>query len=267
MEQQVAQRKLQRSYNACIGGVCAGIAEQLDFDPIVIRILAILLAGVTMGLAAIAYVVLWLCLPRASKPVAPYDITPERAESIARGSIDCGRDSEEAQNGVEDVSGLSMTLRLAIAAGLMLLFLVVAMNGGAVVSGTEWWEYWPVALIIVGLCLIVVPVRTRFETVWHAIGVMVVSLAATMLPMSLGVVGWDTFQYAFSHLWVLVVGAIALFGVGLYQRSGGLVMAGAFCVAAFCLVGLLVFSLPGDVPMLFVNMPDGTSLRIAMPSA
>ena len=264
MEQQVAQRKLQRSHNACIGGVCAGLAEQVDFDPIVIRILAILLTGVTFGLAAVAYVVLWLCLPRASEPSAPYDITPEHAESIAHGSIDCGRNLEEARGGIENVSGLSMALRLAIAAGLMLLFLVVAMNGGAVVSGTEWWEYWPIALIIVGLCLIVVPVRTSFETVWHAIGVVVVSLAATMLPMSLGVVGWDTFQYAFSHLWVLVVGAVALFGIGLYQRSGGLVMAGSFCLAAFCLVGLLVFSLPGDVPMLFISMPDGSSLRIAV---
>ena len=65
--QQVAERQLYRSRDAHLAGVCAGIAEYCDFDPIVIRILAVLLTLSTFGLAAIVYLILWAYLPRASE--------------------------------------------------------------------------------------------------------------------------------------------------------------------------------------------------------
>ena len=47
MSQQMTYAQVYRSHDACVGGVCAGIAERYDFDPIVMRILAILLIAVT----------------------------------------------------------------------------------------------------------------------------------------------------------------------------------------------------------------------------
>ena len=63
MERQSLTFQLSRSQNACLGGVCAGLAEHFDLDPIVVRILAILIAAITLGLGALVYMVLWVVLP------------------------------------------------------------------------------------------------------------------------------------------------------------------------------------------------------------
>ena len=85
-----------------------------------------------------------------------------------------------------------------------------------------------------------------------------------MLPMSLGVVSWSSVPCAFEQLWVLVALGAALFAAGFIRGSDALMIAGALLVAAFCLATLLAYSLPGDIRALFVHMPDGRSLRIAV---
>lgn len=56
--------KLHRSvYNSRIGGVCGGIAETYDIDPIIIRLIALLLFFFT-GIGLIAYIILWCILPK-----------------------------------------------------------------------------------------------------------------------------------------------------------------------------------------------------------
>jgi phage shock protein PspC (stress-responsive transcriptional regulator) len=56
--------KLVRSSRKVIAGVCGGIAEYLDWDPVWVRILFILLSVATAVLTGvIVYVVLWVAIP------------------------------------------------------------------------------------------------------------------------------------------------------------------------------------------------------------
>jgi phage shock protein PspC (stress-responsive transcriptional regulator) len=56
--------KLVRSSRKVIAGVCGGIAEYLDWDPVWVRILFILLSVATAVLTGvIVYVVLWVAMP------------------------------------------------------------------------------------------------------------------------------------------------------------------------------------------------------------
>ena len=52
-----------------LAGVAGGVAERLDADPSIIRVVWALLIVVTGGLALIAYVVMWIVVPEA--PDAP----------------------------------------------------------------------------------------------------------------------------------------------------------------------------------------------------
>lgn len=64
----LAQKRLMRSADAKIGGVCGGLAQYLDVDPTVIRLvwcLVTFFSGIIPG--TIAYLVVWLVLPPASK--------------------------------------------------------------------------------------------------------------------------------------------------------------------------------------------------------
>lgn len=46
-----------------LGGVCGGLAEALNLDVALVRVLAIVLAVVTNGIGALAYLAAWLVVP------------------------------------------------------------------------------------------------------------------------------------------------------------------------------------------------------------
>jgi len=52
-----------------LGGVCAGIAEYLELDPTIVRLLTVVLALITAVIPVlIGYVIAWIIIPR--KPVS-----------------------------------------------------------------------------------------------------------------------------------------------------------------------------------------------------
>lgn len=56
-------KKLTRSNNGMIAGVCAGFAEYLDVDPTVVRVVYILLIFFA-GVGVLLYLILWLIIPK-----------------------------------------------------------------------------------------------------------------------------------------------------------------------------------------------------------
>ena len=58
-------KRLYRSEkNRVIGGVCGGIAEYFNLDPVLIRVIAIILFF--MGGGFLAYIILWIVVPLRS---------------------------------------------------------------------------------------------------------------------------------------------------------------------------------------------------------
>lgn len=58
------QKKLYRSDNRILGGVCAGLAEYLDLDPTVVRVAYALLTLFTAFSGIIVYIILLLLMPQ-----------------------------------------------------------------------------------------------------------------------------------------------------------------------------------------------------------
>ena len=54
-------KKLQRSDNAIIGGICSGIAEYFNIDPTIIRLLTALL--LFTGGGVLLYLIAWIIIP------------------------------------------------------------------------------------------------------------------------------------------------------------------------------------------------------------
>ena len=263
MATQAVDSRICRSCDSCIGGVCAGLAERFDLDPIVVRILAIFIGLLTAGLGVIAYIVLWVRLPQETEQDAPYEVMPESAESSAFGDVDCVTGRVAGSPWSKPASGISLGARLAIAAGIMLLFLAVSINLSPFLPGTEWWQFWPLALLITGLCLIIIPVPTRYEAAWHALGIVITSVAATLIPITLNIVAWETIPNALSQGWLLLALAAIVFAGGVYRKSNALMICASFFVVAFCIFTLALCSLPGVAESLTLHMPDGRSMRIA----
>ena len=57
-------KKLTRSDNRMIGGVCSGLAEYFDFDPTLFRVIYAVLTVATAFSGVIIYLLLWLIIPK-----------------------------------------------------------------------------------------------------------------------------------------------------------------------------------------------------------
>lgn len=57
------EKKLTRSSNRMIAGVCAGIAEYFGWDPTLLRIVYILATFFAAFAGVIIYIILWIVMP------------------------------------------------------------------------------------------------------------------------------------------------------------------------------------------------------------
>ncbi len=61
------QRLLRNPYDKIIGGVCSGMANYFDIDPVIVRLIfAALIFGVGVGF--VAYIIAWIVIPAAKTP-------------------------------------------------------------------------------------------------------------------------------------------------------------------------------------------------------
>ena len=58
------EKKLRRSNDKMIAGVCAGLAHYFDLDPTVIRIVYVLLSIFTAFAGVLVYLIFWLIMPK-----------------------------------------------------------------------------------------------------------------------------------------------------------------------------------------------------------
>jgi phage shock protein C len=64
------QKRLYRSQDdQMFAGVCAGLAEYLDVDPVLVRLAMVLLFLVSGGTALVAYLVAWIIMPERPETV------------------------------------------------------------------------------------------------------------------------------------------------------------------------------------------------------
>lgn len=61
------KRKLMRSNNRMIAGVCSGIADYFGWDITLVRIIYVLLTFFTAFSGGIVYLILWLIMPEAKR--------------------------------------------------------------------------------------------------------------------------------------------------------------------------------------------------------
>ncbi len=61
----MSTKKLRRSKkDKVVAGVCAGLAHYLNIDPVILRIIWILLV-ICFGVGIIAYIVMWIIMPKS----------------------------------------------------------------------------------------------------------------------------------------------------------------------------------------------------------
>lgn len=57
-------KKLTRSSNKMIAGVCSGFAEYLDVDPTLVRVIFSIFTVFSMGMGILIYITAWMLMPK-----------------------------------------------------------------------------------------------------------------------------------------------------------------------------------------------------------
>lgn len=80
------QKKLTRSIkDKKIAGVCGGLAEYLDMDSTLVRLIWVMLA-IFAGWGVLGYLIAWIVLPEQPQPLASPAVTPSGSPQPVGGS-------------------------------------------------------------------------------------------------------------------------------------------------------------------------------------
>ncbi len=154
-----------------IGGVCSGVAEYFDVDPVWVRVAFVLLA-LANGLGILAYLLLWIFIPRKSQISVPTELVireeveflkerlhqmEERAKGLfgsgetPSASPDDGEPAAESEEGRPrgGARGLFFVGMSLIMVGMILVF-----NNFALLWWLDLGRLWPLIFIAVGFVLL-----------------------------------------------------------------------------------------------------------------
>jgi len=60
----VKKRLYRNTKEKVLGGVCAGIADHFEVDPVLIRLIWIFLTLISVGAGILAYIIAWIVIPK-----------------------------------------------------------------------------------------------------------------------------------------------------------------------------------------------------------
>ena len=144
-------RRLYRSHtDSVISGVAGGVAEYLDLDPAIVRVVWALLAVITGGVLLIIYVVMWLVVPY---PPEAGGVSSETGAATDDGAAPTWnaqpRPRRRASGGGSWIFGLILVL-----VGLYFL-------AREYLPALDFDRIWPLGLVLLGILLLVTALRRR----------------------------------------------------------------------------------------------------------
>ena len=312
-----SEKRLLRSRKALIGGVCAGVADYFNVDPVIVRIIMVVFTLASGGLLGIAYILLWIVQPLEPKEEAPLDEHPQSVHSETYGTFEFGDTPRKTESGAqkppnpaqaagwryahppyasaahvppEPPAGASRAsaaapadasrsyappashshegwmhaapqqqppakssrsgVKAALFAGSFLLFFGMSAMVASMVEGVVWWQYWPLIFVILGIVGMVVPGEEGHRMRQFVDSLITFSVGSEMCIRD--------------SLWPLLLIMVGLLLLGGALKSPLLTLLAGLCFVAFCVVGLLWYSVPGATEELVFSAPYGREYRFDM---
>jgi phage shock protein C len=141
------KRLFRSSKSKVFGGVAGGIAEYFDLDPIIIRLLFVVIAFAGGG-GAIVYLILWIALPL--EPLTPFSM------NMGSGDADPLNSDPGAQPETNGPFGSSVPQenKNGLIGGVVLICLGMIFLANRFIPSIHLRDFWPLLLVILGGVLI-----------------------------------------------------------------------------------------------------------------
>lgn len=141
-------QRLERSKgDRIIAGICGGLGKYFNTDPLLIRIVFVLLGIYGAGL--IIYIILWIILPQEGESVSDSEDTHQKIKEGAN------KMAEEIKEKISRDNIESMRKRNGnVVVGLIVLLLGLLLLAQNFIPGFEFAKLWPLLLIAFGIIII-----------------------------------------------------------------------------------------------------------------
>ena len=146
-------KRLYRSAKSKVfGGVAGGIAEYFEIDPVIIRLLFVVIAFAGGG-GAVVYLILWIALPL--EPITSFNMNMGSGEPF-----DAGTPGEN--NTADYTTGTSAPFNMpvkpenrnSLIGGIVLISLGIIFLANRFIPNINFSDLWPLVLVILGGVLI-----------------------------------------------------------------------------------------------------------------
>lgn len=146
-------RRLYRSRREeMISGVAGGVAEYLDLDPSIVRVVWAVLALITGGVFFVVYVVMWIVVPQA--PEGP-EVADAGGADSAGSAPSSGWATQSGHQARRHSGGGSWVF------GLILIGLGSYFLAREYLPDLDLDRLWPLGLVVLGLLFVVIAFRRR----------------------------------------------------------------------------------------------------------
>ncbi len=149
------EKRLYRSRtDRMIWGVCGGLAKYFDINPVIVRIVAVLLIFAD-GLGILAYIIMAIIVPpEGSKVATPREAIKENIEDIKASASEIRSTFERKEGESTDVASFHHGRRTFLGILIVVIGIVILLSN----FGLFWWFHWGVfiALVILVIGLVII---------------------------------------------------------------------------------------------------------------
>jgi phage shock protein PspC (stress-responsive transcriptional regulator) len=142
------EKRLYRSRrDKMISGVCGGLGEYFKIDPVLIRLIFVILAFIN-AIGIIAYILLWIIVPPEGKGGRPSEVVRENIEEIKE-------EAEKITKGVKvEVESEDRRNRIFFGFIIIIIGLLLLLANFNVIYWSAIGKLWPLFLVLLGFYLI-----------------------------------------------------------------------------------------------------------------
>ena len=134
---------------AVLLGVCTGLGRYFDVDPVLIRVVFLLLT-LASGLGVLIYLMLALVMPaEASVGESTAQVVRDNLREMGKVARAAGREMATALR----QAGAAGRRRKALGVGLALVGAALLLVNAGVLTWIQWRLLWPLVLVLVGVAL------------------------------------------------------------------------------------------------------------------
>ncbi len=161
------KRLLRSSRDRMIAGVCGGLADYMNLDPTLVRIVFIVLTLVTGGFFGVVYLLLWVVMPESNRPIPTLPAVPPSSAIVPSGEpapAEPGAAPQASETGTTPgtpAPSAPPRPRDWRIIGWVVLAIGIYLLLGQLGIGRLVGRFWPLALVIVGLLMLWPMMRRR----------------------------------------------------------------------------------------------------------